>query len=33
MVSISAYVVVLMMLFLINGEYKIAEEYHNNDVG
>ena len=31
--SISVDVVVLMVLFLLNGDYIIAEESHNNDVG
>ena len=33
MVSISVDVVVIMKLVLLNGEYRIAEEYQNNDVG
>ena len=31
--SISADVVVCVKLVLLNGEYSIAEESHNNDVG
>ena len=33
MVSISVDVVVWMKLVLLNGEYSITEEFHNNDVG
>ena len=31
--SISVDVVFLMMLVLLNGEYRISEQSHNNDVG
>ena len=31
--SISVYVVVFIRLVLLNGEYSIAEESHNNDLG
>ena len=31
--SISVDVVFWMMLVILNGEYRIAEEYHINDVG
>ena len=31
--SISVDVVVCVKLVLLNGEYRIAEESHNNDVG
>ena len=31
--SISVDAVVWMMLVLLNGDYRIAEESHNNDVG
>ena len=33
MVSISVDVVVCVELVLLNGEYRIADESHNNDVG